>query len=495
MVCAGAVGRSAAGKSAGAGTPPRAAGNRHFPDPSVALCFQGRTLLSERGIAMRFSRPLRFSRHRPSRLGAFGLSLVALGLAALAPTAARAQTQDLFVSSLDSNTILRFAGTGPGGIATRATTITAPNSQPSIAFDANGNLFAIAGNSIIEFASTGTGSFNAGTVVATGSTNAGGLAFDKRGDLFVSSFENTVASTNSITEFAAGATPGTFGARTVLTAPSLEEVMGLAFDANGDLFAANSRGSTQSSTYGSITEFAAGATPGTFGATTTLTDPSLNDPSDLAVDARGDVFVANSYYFRNSGPADGYITEFPLGAAPGNLRRAYNPQRRRDRPIRLNLRRTRRSVRHWSNWFHLSGRTGKHRGDAGGSHTRNLRRASDSREPPSRRNGGPGIRPARPRSLHDRQFRPAAGPGNGRAGNRGQAQKCEPEGVSEGVSVPFGFPPYTLPATGPAFSKSAGAFCHFFRLFPPPHAHLAWFMHSYSLRRPAPAAPQALGPV
>lgn len=67
-----------------------------------------------------------------------GLVLTALGLAALAPTTARAQTQDLFVSNRDTSTISRFAGTGPGTFATTPTTLTVPSlSDPiGLAFDA-----------------------------------------------------------------------------------------------------------------------------------------------------------------------------------------------------------------------------------------------------------------------------------------------------------------------------------------------------------------------
>ena len=75
-------------------------------------------------------------------------------------------------------------------------------------------------------------------------------------DLFVSN-----QSGNSITEFAAGTTPGTFATGTTFaTGGTLNGPEGLAFDGRGDLFAVNSISN-------SITEFAAGTTPGTFGAT------------------------------------------------------------------------------------------------------------------------------------------------------------------------------------------------------------------------------------
>ena len=66
---------------------------------------------------------MHFSSQRPGGLAALGLA--ALGLAVLAP-AARAQTQDLFVSNSNTDTISRFAGTGPGTFSTTATTLSAP---------------------------------------------------------------------------------------------------------------------------------------------------------------------------------------------------------------------------------------------------------------------------------------------------------------------------------------------------------------------------------
>ena len=75
------------------------------------------------------------------------LSLAALALAALAPTA-RAQTQDMFVSIPGSSTISRFAGTGPGTFSTTATMLAAggnyTNGVNGLAFDASGDLFSTA---------------------------------------------------------------------------------------------------------------------------------------------------------------------------------------------------------------------------------------------------------------------------------------------------------------------------------------------------------------
>jgi len=89
------------------------------------------------------------ARRGPAPLSLAALALVSLGLAA-AP--ARAQTQDLFVSNDNTNTISRFAGTGPGTFSTTATTLSGGlNLSRGLAVDARGDLFAAnAGNKTIE---------------------------------------------------------------------------------------------------------------------------------------------------------------------------------------------------------------------------------------------------------------------------------------------------------------------------------------------------------
>jgi hypothetical protein len=173
------------------------------------------------------------SAHRP---GSLALSLAVLGLAALTPSTARAQTQDLFVSN-GGNTLTRFAGIGPGTFSTIPTTLTAPSLDSTY-----------------------------------------GLTFDARGDLFTANLN-----TGTITEFAAGATPGTLGAGTTF-ATGLSAPLGLAVDGRGDLFAG--------SLGGSITEFAFNSITSTFGAGTTFAS-GLFQPIRLATDARGDLFAAS----------------------------------------------------------------------------------------------------------------------------------------------------------------------------------------------------------
>ncbi len=234
------------------------------------------------------------------------LALAALGLLSLAAAPARAQTQDLFVSNFNSDTIARFAGTGPGTFATTGTDLSGGLSKPQgLVFDAQGDLFAanVGTGTITKFPAGPTpGSLGAGMVVETDLSYPVGLVFDKSGDLFVANLE-----ANTITKFAAGTAPGTFGAAMTLTDPSLINPDGLAFDKSGNLFVSNQNGGSGS---GSITEFVSTGV-GTFGAVMTFTDPSLNFPDGIVFDMSGDLFVANQ--------TGNSITEFAAGATSGTI--------------------------------------------------------------------------------------------------------------------------------------------------------------------------------
>jgi len=245
------------------------------------------------------------------------LGLVALGLTFLAPIAVRAQTQALYVTTVDFNslnagTVMCFTETGPGILAATPTTVEAGLGEPfGISFDRLNNLFVSSFNTstITEFAVGSTpGTFGASTTLSGGGLNGPqGIAFDAAGNLFAANFTGNTQQ-GSITEFAAGSTPGTLRTGQVVET-GVTDPASLAFDARGNLFAVSTTGGNSSS--GSVTEFAAGATPGTFGPATVLNDPSLNLPRGVAIDARGDLFVADQL--------GNLITEFTAGTSPGTF--------------------------------------------------------------------------------------------------------------------------------------------------------------------------------
>ena len=231
--------------------------------------------------------------------------------------AAHSQTKDLYLLNSGYDTITRYASSGPGTFSTAPfTTNLAATNPEGLAFDTSGNLFVTefvnGGGNIVEFpAGANADTFGAPKRFTDPSLNGpSGLTFDARGDLFAAnrgtSF-NGVGTT--ITEFAAGTVPGTLGAATVLSGGGLNGPAGLAFDARGDLFAANSNANT-------ITEFAAGTVPGTLGAGTVIAS-GLNHPAGLAFDPIGNLFVVNEGTFGASSSSN--ILKFAFNSATGTF--------------------------------------------------------------------------------------------------------------------------------------------------------------------------------
>ena len=108
------------------------------------------------------------------------------------------------------------------------------------------------------------------TFATSGLNTALGLAFDATGSLFVANSGNS-----TIEKFARN------GVGTVFASTGLNGPVGLAFDASGNLFVANSRDNT-------IEKFAPN------GVGTVFASTGLNGPLGLAFDASGNLFAANA---------------------------------------------------------------------------------------------------------------------------------------------------------------------------------------------------------
>ena len=254
-----------------------------------------------------------------------GIALAALGLAALAPTAALAQTQDLFVSSPNSNTISRFAGTGTrhlqhdchnalrpqperGGLAWPSTH--AATCSPQVA----------AATASRSSPPTGAGTFGAGTTFATGQLATGlngprALAV-RRARRPVRRQRGTGITRLHRRSFSR---PG----QTVETIAGANGADGLAFDARNDLFSPLRHPSRRRDG------------PGTLGPGTNFATAARGRPAGLAFDWRGPSTLAATRHHRVR--LDGR----------GHLRGGYD--RRPERADRPGLRRARRPVRQTSN--------------------------------------------------------------------------------------------------------------------------------------------------
>ena len=234
---------------------------------------------------------------------------------------------DLFIADSNNNVvreliaatgeIITVAGDGTAGYKGDSGPATAAelNSPRGLAVDSAGDLFiADCGNNVIreEIAATGQIVTVAGTGVAGYSGNNGpaivatlnapiGLAFDAAGDLFIADYGNNVVreldiATGIIVTVAGTGTAGYGGDNGPPTAAELDGPIGVTFDAAGDLFIAEQFNNVVCEVVkatGDIITVAGNGTAGYSGDGGPATGAELDGPLRVAVDAAGDVFVAD----------------------------------------------------------------------------------------------------------------------------------------------------------------------------------------------------------
>jgi uncharacterized repeat protein (TIGR03803 family) len=228
---------------------------------------------------------------------------------------------NLFIED-SNNSVIRKVGTngiiltvagggtnypGDGGVATDAE-LWYPQ---GVAVDANGNLFiAETGNNLIRKVDTN----GIITTVAGGGTNYPGdgraatnavlegpcgVAVDAKGNLFIADTSNNrirkVGISGIITTVAGNGTSGYSGDGGVATNAELSYPQRVAVDANGNLFIADSDNSRIRvvGTNGIITTVAGNGTSGYSGDGGVATNAVLDGPCGVAVDANGNLFIAD----------------------------------------------------------------------------------------------------------------------------------------------------------------------------------------------------------
>ena len=127
------------------------------------------------------------------------------------------------------------------------------------------------------------------------------MAFDSAGDLFIADSDNCVirevnASTGDITTVAGNGNIGYSGDNGPATAAELYDPLGVAVNAAGDIFIADSLNNVirEVNTLGVITTVAGNGTAGYSGDNGPATAAELNFPTGIAIDSAGDIYFADS---------------------------------------------------------------------------------------------------------------------------------------------------------------------------------------------------------
>jgi trimeric autotransporter adhesin len=201
-----------------------------------------------------------------------------------------------------------YSYSGDGGPATSAQ-LFAPHAA---AIDVNGNLFIADtdNNAVREVNSKGVISTIAGTGVAGSSgDNAAataatlnlpqGVAVDASGNVFVADTANSRVrkiSNGTITNYAGNGTAGYSGNGGSATGATLNTPVGLAVDKSGNLYIADQGNNVvrMVSAGGTISTFAGNGTQGYSGNGGPATSAQLNGPQGVAVDSSGNVFIADT---------------------------------------------------------------------------------------------------------------------------------------------------------------------------------------------------------
>jgi DNA-binding beta-propeller fold protein YncE len=228
-----------------------------------------------------------------------------------------ADTYDNVVASVDGSTDSLMAGSfegyglhGDGGPAVDAT-LYSPN---SVAVNSQGDIFiADTGDNVVrEITPNGTirlvagdgrpgYSGHRGPATRTELDAPAAVAVDQRGDLYIADTDNNVVRevtpNGKIFTVAGTGKVGYVGDGGPATRAALDQPSGLAVDSQGNLYIADSGNNAvrRVSTSGVITTVAGTGTAGDSGDGGPATDAALNSPEGLAIDQAGDLLIADTF--------------------------------------------------------------------------------------------------------------------------------------------------------------------------------------------------------
>ena len=233
------------------------------------------------------------------------------------------------ISSVAGNGILSYSGDGGAALAAQL------NSPLGVAVDSSGNIYlSDTGNNvvrkispdgvIVNFAGNGTAGFGGDGGAATSAQLNGpqGLAVDASGNLYIADALNArvrKVSGGAISTVAGSGTPGFSGDGAAATAAQLNFPSAVAVDAAGNLYIADfSNNRIRKVSGGTITTLAGNGNAGFSGDNGPAANAQINTPRGVAVDASNTVYIAdtgNNLVRRVT--AGGTITTIAGNGAPG----------------------------------------------------------------------------------------------------------------------------------------------------------------------------------
>jgi trimeric autotransporter adhesin len=236
------------------------------------------------------------------------------------------------ISTVAGNGAIGFSG--DGGAATSA----ALNAPRGVAVDASGNLYiSDTGNSrirkvsssgvITTFAGTGVAGFagDGGVALNAQFSSPEGIVVDGSGNVYIADRGNArirKISSGTISTIAGTGVPGSAGDNGPAISAQLSIPSGLALDASGNLYIAdllNHRIRKMALSGGNLTTVAGNGTEGFTGDGSTATSAELSRPEGVAVDGSGNVYIADTGNSRVRKVSGANISTVAGNGTPGSV--------------------------------------------------------------------------------------------------------------------------------------------------------------------------------